>query len=141
QPEHELAPGGASAANAALAPTRMPNTATETRVAFMLLIPEWWGGECRRPRYVARSISRHVDVVVLQRERADALSGRREVGVHHGRRRHADGRLADAAPESAGRHDDRFHLRHFGDAHRVVRVEVLLDHVSVLDGDLLIEQR
>src|SRR5215470_8805906 len=44
------------------------------------------------------------DDVVLQRERADALAGRREEGIEHGRRRDRDGRLADAAPESTGRH-------------------------------------
>src|ERR1700704_5388777 len=76
--------------------------------------------------------SRHVDVVVLQRERADALAGRREVGVEHGRRRHRDGRLADAAPETTGWHHDLFHLRHFGYAHRVVDVEILLLDAPVL---------
>jgi hypothetical protein len=35
-----------------------------------------------------------------------ALAGRREDGVEHGGRRHRDGRLADAAPEAAGRHHD-----------------------------------
>src|SRR5471030_46503 len=49
-----------------------------------------------------------LQVVVLQRERADTLPGRVEVGVHHGRRRRQDGRLAHATPRGvAARHQDR----------------------------------
>ena len=48
-----------------------------------------------------RGASCRLDVVVLQRNRADAPAGRREVGVEHGRRGHEDGGLADAAPEAA----------------------------------------
>src|SRR5262245_15999015 len=61
-------------------------------------------------RYVAPNrcaASGERDVVVLERDRADALAGRREERVEHRRRRHEDGRLADAAPEAAGRHDAR----------------------------------
>src|SRR2546430_8648637 len=50
------------------------------------------------------------DVVVLEREGADALAGRREIRVEHGGRGHEDGRLADTAPEVVRRHDDRFDL-------------------------------
>src|SRR5258708_2572089 len=80
------------------------------------------------------------DVLVLQRHRADALSRRREVGVEHRGRRHANGRLADAAPEAAARHDDRFHLRHLGDPHRIVGIEVGLLDAAVLDRAAAIEQ-
>src|SRR5215211_5530794 len=38
---------------------------------------------------------------VLQGQRVDRLAGRRVDGVEHGGRGHADGRLADAAPEAA----------------------------------------
>ena len=38
-------------------------------------------------------------------------------------------------------HDHRFDLRHLGDAHRVVLVEICLLDRAVLDGALLIEQR
>src|SRR5260221_5729639 len=58
------------------------------------------------PRPIPRSQTRRVvrripslssdDIVLLQRPGADALAGRREVGVHHRRRAHRDGRLADA---------------------------------------------
>ena len=43
---------------------------------------------------------------------ADALAGRGEDRVQHRRRRDRDRRLADAAPEAAGRHDDGLDLRH-----------------------------
>ena len=38
--------------------------------------------------------------------RANALAGRREIGIEHGRGRDADRRLADAAPEAAARRDE-----------------------------------
>src|SRR5262249_35063925 len=60
-----------------------------------------------------RPPSRELDVVSLERERADALAGRREEGIEHGRRGDEDRRLTDAAPEAAGRHDDDFDLWHF----------------------------
>src|SRR5215467_12687445 len=44
------------------------------------------------------------DAVMLQRQGADALAGRREVGIQHRRRADRDGRLADAAPETARGH-------------------------------------
>ena len=53
------------------------------------------------------SRSGHRQTVLLEREGAIALAGRRGDGVEDGRRGDADGRLADAAPEAAGRHDDR----------------------------------
>src|SRR5262250_1401796 len=84
--------------------------------------------------------SRERDVVVLQRERADALARSGKVRVEHGGRGDADRRLADAAPETAGWHDDRFDLRHLGDAHRVVIIEVGLLDATVLDRAFLVEQ-
>ena len=55
----------------------------------------------------------------------------------------ADRRFAHATPRLAatGRHDDRFHHGHFGDAHRIVGVEVGLLDAAVLDRALAIEQR
>src|SRR5713226_2289005 len=55
-----------------------------------------------------RMASSHADIVVLQRERADALARGLEIGVHHRGCRHADRWLADAAPGSGavGRNDD-----------------------------------
>src|SRR6516162_9704713 len=85
--------------------------------------------------------SRKRDVVVLQRERADALARGRKVRIEHGGRGDADRRLADATPETAGWHKGRFDLRHLGDAHRVVVIEVGLLDAAVLDGAFLIEQR
>src|SRR6185369_15421746 len=81
----------------------------------------------------------HRDAVVLERERADALAGRRGERVEHRRRGHADRRLAHAAPEPAGRHDDRLDLRHLRDAHGIVAVEVGLLDAAVLDGALFHE--
>src|SRR5262249_39427128 len=86
--------------------------------------------------------SHQLDAVVLERHRADALAGRLGVGVQHRRRRDADRRLADSAPDRATRrHDDALHLRHLRDAHRVVVVEVRLLDASVLHRALLEEQR
>src|SRR4029077_14751565 len=87
--------------------------------------------------------SGHADIVVLQRERADTLARRLEIGVQDSGGRYADGRLATAAPArgSARGRDDRFDLRHFGDAHRVVVVEVGLLDGAVLDCAFLVEQR
>src|SRR6266511_4648729 len=84
---------------------------------------------------------RERDVVGLQRDRADALAGRGKVRVEHGRRGYEDRRLADAAPETAGWHEDRFDLRHLGDAHHIVAVEVLLLDAPVLDRTLAREER
>jgi hypothetical protein len=78
--------------------------------------------------------------VVLQWERADALAGRREDCVEHRGCGDADRRLADATPETAGWHDDRFDLGHLRDAHRVVTVEVRLLDTIVLDRAFLVEQ-
>src|SRR6516165_2915613 len=91
----------------------------------------------------ARSVSRHLDVVVLQRERANALPRGLEERIEHGGRGDADRRLADAAPgvAASGWHEDRLDLGHFGDAHRVVVIEVGLLDAALLDGALLIEQR
>src|SRR4051812_8078704 len=107
----------------------MTAAATMIRVAFMS-ISLGMKTAARRPPPNCRL--RHVDVVVLQWERADTLARRLGVGMEPRRRRHADGRLADAAPDGpAGRHDDRFHLRHFGDAHGVVVIEILLFDAAV----------
>src|SRR5665647_1257799 len=95
----------------------------------------------RRLMAVARVTSRDAEAVVFKRDGAIALAGRREDRVEHGWRRHADGRLADAAPEPAGRHDDALYLWHFGDPHRVVAVEISLLDVAVLDRAFAVEQR
>src|SRR5262245_4063793 len=52
-------------------------------------------------RAAARVLLGSDDAVILQRERADTLARRREIRVEHRGRRHRDGGLADAAPESA----------------------------------------
>src|SRR5262249_16573455 len=96
-------------------------------------------GRGRRP--APRPPSRELDVVSLERERADALAGRREEGIEHGRRSDEDCRLTDAAPEAAGWHDDDFDLRHFTQAHHVVAVEVSLLDGAVLDRAGAEEQR
>src|SRR5262249_25097429 len=55
---------------------------------------------------------RHLQIVVLQREGADALPGCLEIGVEHRGCRDADGRLAHATPGggAARGHDDRLDL-------------------------------
>src|SRR5258708_39360692 len=57
--------------------------------------------------------SRHVDVVVLQRERTDALAGRRRIGVEYGGGgRPEEEPLPGAPPSAAAQHDARL-LPHF----------------------------
>src|SRR5215468_1613501 len=109
--------------------TRLAHLAGRTAAAAM-----------RPPR---RGVSGHLDVVVLQRERADALPRGLEERIEHGGRGDADRRLADATPGvvASGWHEDRLDLGHFGDAHRVVVIEVGLLDAAVFDGALLIEQR
>src|SRR5579883_471883 len=85
--------------------------------------------------------SSHRQAVVAQRERAVARARRVGDGVEHCRRRDADGRLADAAPDAAvRRHDDRLDFRHLREPHRVIGVEVLLHDAPVLDLDAAEEQ-
>src|SRR4029453_2252155 len=80
-------------------------------------------------------------VVILQWDRADGFPGRREERVEDGRRSHADRRLTNAAPRrAAGRHDYRFDLRHIGDTHRIVGVEVRLLYGAILHGAFTVEQ-
>src|ERR1700687_1958169 len=78
----------------------------------------------KRFRYIAAAAieaaaqrSGEGDVLIAQRHRADAFARRREIGVEHRRSRHADSRLADAAPEAAARHPDRVYLPHLGPPH------------------------
>src|SRR5262249_47041212 len=78
--------------------------------------------------------------VVLQRNGAEPFPGRRKDRVEHRRGGDADGRLADATPEAAGRHDDRLDLRHLAEAHHVVIIEVRLLDRAAFDSALLIEQ-
>src|SRR5262249_19830898 len=94
-----------------------------------------------RPLAAASPSSRERDVVVLQRERADALACGGKIRVEHGGRGDADRRLADATPETAGWHEDRFDLPPPRGAHRVLIIEVGLLDAAVLDGAFLIEQR
>src|SRR5262249_1352232 len=117
-PEHDTAPGGASAACAGSTPAQL-STAERTAAA---------------PTAAPGARSAKGQTVVLEGEAAIALAGRRRDGVEHGGRGDADGRLTDAAPHAAvGRHHDRLNLRHLADAHHVVAVEVGLNDGAVLD--------
>src|SRR5262245_58571763 len=90
--------------------------ATDRRVAVMCGGPRTVE---RRPRGLPLLLaSGERDAVVLEREGADALAGGGGERVEHRRRGDADGRLTDAAPETAARHHDRLDLRHGGDPHR-----------------------
>src|SRR6266700_6661050 len=86
--------------------------------------------------------SHQFNAVVLQRHRADALAGRPVERVQHRRRRDADRRLADAAPDlPPGRHQVVCHLGNWRDAHRVVLVEIRLLDAAVLHRALLEKER
>ena len=52
-----------------------------------------------------------------------------------------DARLADAAPEAAGRHEHGLDLRHRGEPRQRVVVEIALHDAAVLDGDLVVQGR
>ena len=108
--------GAIAAANPSLsfrdtALTAVPRSVSSTRQATI-------GGinEAAADTAAARVVLRHLDVVVLQWKRADALARRLEERIEHRGRRHADRRLAHAAPgvAAAGRDDNRFDLWHFG---------------------------
>src|SRR5215468_10764735 len=97
--------------------------------------------KCRTRSITALRIgSGHLDVMVPQRERADALARRLEESIEYRGRGHGNGRLAYAAPESTGRHDDRLDLGHLGKPHHLVAVEVLLLDASILHRALAEEQ-
>src|SRR6266446_4049574 len=85
--------------------------------------------------------SRRADAVVLQRDRAEALAGRRVDRVEHRRRRHPDRGLADAGPEAAGGHDNGLDLGHLADAQHVVGIEVRLLDRAILDRALAVDER
>src|SRR5450830_325369 len=78
--------------------------------------------------------------VVLQRQIAHPLAGGGEDGVEHRRRSHRNRRLADTAPEAAGRHDDRLHLRHLIQLHYLIGIEVLLLHLAVFQRALAVQR-
>src|SRR5262245_53299650 len=82
----------------------------------------------------------HSQIVMLQRERSDALASRREDCIEHRRCGDADCRLANATPKASGWHDDALDLRHLRDAHGIVAIEVRLLDATILDRALLIEQ-
>src|SRR5581483_3264475 len=96
----------------------------------------WWLAKSHHPVQLGKA-----DILLAQRHRAQALAGCRKIGVQHRRRPHADGGLADAAPEPAAWHHDGLDLRHLGYSHRIVGIEVGLLYTAVLDGAAAIDQR
>src|SRR5215813_14300491 len=75
-------------------------------------------------------------VVVLQRERADALAGCSKNRVAERRGHERWRRLANAAPEPAARHDNALNFRRLGKTHHRIVVEVRLLDAPVINGDL-----
>src|SRR5215472_7648521 len=76
---------------------------------------------------------------VLERQRAHWRARGSMYRIEDGRRRDADGRLPDAAPEPARRHDDGLDLRVVLHQHHRIAIEVLLHHAAIADGALLIQ--
>src|SRR5207248_3088503 len=97
------------------------------RSACMSRFPVCGGGREAAARWSGKGY-----VLIPQRHRAITLSGRREVSVENGGSSHADRWLADASPEATARHQDRFHLRHLADTHRIVGVEIRLLDAAIL---------
>ena len=60
--------------------------------------------------------SRELNIMVLERERADPFTRRIEEGVEYRWRGNADGRFADPTPEAATWHDEGLDLGHLSDA-------------------------
>lgn len=91
---HEDAPAGGSkeAACALASDTATSPDARDIRIVSIRNVLRMSMGRRSPPGRVA---SRDAEIVVFQRHRAIALAGRRGDRVEAGRRRHADGRLAD----------------------------------------------
>src|ERR1700737_3657060 len=85
--------------------------------------------------------SRLAQIVVLQRQRADALASGGKNRIAKRRRDDRRRRLAAAASEAAARHHDDFDLRHLGETQHWEVVEVRLLPAPILDGDLAVERR
>src|SRR5215831_2062032 len=105
-PVHDAAPGGASStARARVVATQATMTRAKRRRAFTRIPPTAWESAARARSGGATGRRRHASnkgqTMVLQRDAAIALASGRRDGVEHRRRRHADGRLADAAPYAA----------------------------------------
>src|SRR5436190_6253497 len=79
-------------------------------------------------------------IVILQRQRADALAGRRKQCIAECWCDHRHRRLAAARPESAARHEDGLDLRHRSHAEHLIVVEIRLLDAAFLDGNLTIER-
>src|SRR5262245_19135698 len=75
---------------------------------------------------------------VLKGQRAHRRARRRICRVQNGRGPEADGRLPDATPEPAGRHDDALDLRVVLHQHHRIAVEIFLHHSAVTDGAFLV---
>src|ERR1700720_2998700 len=134
QPEHELAPDGASAATALAGPARDTSKGNPA-IGYRNTVPA-----CTR-RGAPPDPSGGLQILVHQRQRAYALAGCCEDRVKHRRGRDGDRRLADAAPEIAGRHDDDLDLRHLVDPHHVVAVEIGLLDRAAIDRAFAIQHR
>src|SRR5258708_7864978 len=133
QPEQELAPGGASAADAMAVDVRTMAAAATIRVLCMADGSLHFGGPRGPPSGLPQ-------IMVLQRQRTDALAGRGEDRVAERRRHDRHRWLAAAAPEAAALDDDRIHLRHLGETDDLVVVEVRLLDAAAPDGDLAIKR-
>src|SRR6516165_1440537 len=70
-------------------------------------------GRCVKAEPLSRR-SRLAQIMILQWQRANALTGGGKDRVAECGRYHRRRRFADPAPEPAARHDDDFHLRHLG---------------------------
>src|SRR4051794_32449667 len=95
---------------------------TATGEALLRREPAAGGTPAVPNRRSSLDLSGPLQIVVHQRHRADALAGGGEDRVEHGGGRNRNRRLADAAPEIAGRHDDGLYPGHLVDAHDVVGV-------------------
>src|SRR5215469_11588530 len=95
----------------------------------------------RAPAQPPEAPSRPLQVLTPQRQRTDALPGRREDRIAQRRRQGRHRGLAAAAPEPATRHHRGFDDRHAGEAQHLVIVEIALLYSAVLDRDRAVERR
>src|SRR5262245_50465685 len=92
-------------------------------------------------RLAARThILRSPQIMVPQRQGADAPAGRGENRVAKCRCDHGDRRLTTAGPEAAARHQYRLDSRHLSHAEHLIVAEIRLLDAAFLDRDLTIER-
>src|SRR6476660_472782 len=111
--------------------------AVAMRVASMSEPPEMLlRADCGRAFFLCAP-----QIVVFERQGADALAGRRENRVAESRSERRNGGFASPAPGTLAGHDHRLHARHVGQTEHRLIMEIRLLDLPVLERDLAVERR